>query len=55
MLKFLILLLFPSASLAGGSGLAHIDPLILLFIILFIVITIVIIWALCRFLSGGKN
>ncbi len=48
----LILLLFPSLVFAGGSGLAHIGPLIFIPIILFIVISVAVIWALCHLING---
>ena len=48
----LIIVLFPSLVFAGGSGLAHIGPLIFIPIILFIVISVAVIWALYQFIYG---
>jgi hypothetical protein len=47
-----ILILFSTVAFAGGSGLAHIGPLIFIPIILFIVISLAVIWALYHFMGG---
>jgi len=53
MLKILILLLFPSIVFAGGSGLTHLGPQIIIpLYLLFFLILISVVWILYRFVIG---